>query len=239
MTGPARIRMIAAGLACLPMLTALAISAMGGLTTPGPGHVSATQPVPFETPDLDAGTTPLSAEQRTATAFAASRSATPTATIRIFWFFPIEVRWIVILYVLFDLYPVLLTLSGDKIYVGHVGDSRVYRVRGKVIGPDGAPAKNAMVMAMPKETGGGGMMFVRSVAGPGQVGDGTFEVSSLAPGSYYLNVNVSSICTRYGTGRPLSVAGRNVHCFTTASASASRSGSSAFSTRRSVIVPSA
>lgn len=37
----------------------------------------------------------------------------PRAVIRIYWIFPIEVRWLAALYVIFDLHPVLLALSGD------------------------------------------------------------------------------------------------------------------------------
>jgi Uncharacterized membrane protein (homolog of Drosophila rhomboid) len=40
----------------------------------------------------------------------------PRNTIRIFWFFPLEVRWVVVLYVIYDLHPVLLALAGDRIY---------------------------------------------------------------------------------------------------------------------------
>lgn len=38
----------------------------------------------------------------------------PRYTIRIFWFIPVEMRWLVVLYVLFDLHPVLLALAGDR-----------------------------------------------------------------------------------------------------------------------------
>ena len=40
----------------------------------------------------------------------------PRSTIRIFWYFPLEVRWIVLLYILFDLHPVLRALAGDPAY---------------------------------------------------------------------------------------------------------------------------
>ncbi|MCI0359400.1 MAG: rhomboid family intramembrane serine protease [Planctomycetaceae bacterium] len=40
----------------------------------------------------------------------------PRHTIRIFWFFPLEVRWIVVLYVIYDLHPLLLALAGDELY---------------------------------------------------------------------------------------------------------------------------
>jgi membrane associated rhomboid family serine protease len=40
----------------------------------------------------------------------------PRHTIRIFWFFPLEVRWIVVLYVIFDLHPLLLALAGDQLF---------------------------------------------------------------------------------------------------------------------------
>src|SRR5205823_7160731 len=42
----------------------------------------------------------------------------PTETIRIFWLIPIEMRWFVVFYVIFDLHPVLLTLAGDRMFTG-------------------------------------------------------------------------------------------------------------------------
>ena len=42
----------------------------------------------------------------------------PRNTIRIFWFFPLEVRWIVVLYVIYDLHPLLLELAGDQVFTG-------------------------------------------------------------------------------------------------------------------------
>jgi hypothetical protein len=42
----------------------------------------------------------------------------PRNTIRVFWFFPLEVRWLVILYVLFDLHPLLLALAGNQLFTG-------------------------------------------------------------------------------------------------------------------------
>lgn len=42
----------------------------------------------------------------------------PHHTIRIWFFIPLEMRWLVLLYVAFDLHPVLLTLSGDQQYSG-------------------------------------------------------------------------------------------------------------------------
>jgi membrane associated rhomboid family serine protease len=42
----------------------------------------------------------------------------PRNTIRIFWFFPLEVRWIVVLYVIYDLHPLLLELAGDQVFAG-------------------------------------------------------------------------------------------------------------------------
>ncbi|MCA9057108.1 MAG: rhomboid family intramembrane serine protease, partial [Planctomycetaceae bacterium] len=38
----------------------------------------------------------------------------PTYTIRIWWFFPIEMRWLMLLYIAYDLHPVLLDLAGDQ-----------------------------------------------------------------------------------------------------------------------------
>ncbi|MDX1948432.1 MAG: rhomboid family intramembrane serine protease [Pirellulaceae bacterium] len=42
----------------------------------------------------------------------------PRNTIRVFWFFPIEARWVVLFYVLWDLHPVLLSLAGDRQFTG-------------------------------------------------------------------------------------------------------------------------
>jgi hypothetical protein len=36
----------------------------------------------------------------------------------VFWFFPLEVRWIVVLYVIYDLHPLLLELAGNQVYTG-------------------------------------------------------------------------------------------------------------------------
>ena len=44
----------------------------------------------------------------------------PRNTIRFFWFFPLEVRWIVLFYVIFDLHPVLLALAGNPTYYDQV-----------------------------------------------------------------------------------------------------------------------
>ncbi len=42
----------------------------------------------------------------------------PYHTIRIWFFFPIEMRWLVLLYVAFDLHPLLLQLAGDQVHTG-------------------------------------------------------------------------------------------------------------------------
>ncbi|TWT48086.1 Rhomboid protease GluP [Rubripirellula amarantea] len=42
----------------------------------------------------------------------------PYERIRIYFLFPIEIRWLVLLYFVFDLHPVLLTLSGDAMHSG-------------------------------------------------------------------------------------------------------------------------
>ncbi len=42
----------------------------------------------------------------------------PTHTIRIWFFFPLEMRWLVLLYVIFDLYPLLRSLAGDQVHTG-------------------------------------------------------------------------------------------------------------------------
>jgi hypothetical protein len=44
----------------------------------------------------------------------------PRNTIRVFWFFPLEVRWIVLFYIIFDLHPVLLALAGNPTYYDRV-----------------------------------------------------------------------------------------------------------------------
>jgi len=45
----------------------------------------------------------------------------PYDTIRIFWFFPLEMRWVMLLYVIWDVHPVLLSLSGEHFFdgIGH------------------------------------------------------------------------------------------------------------------------
>jgi membrane associated rhomboid family serine protease len=40
----------------------------------------------------------------------------PRNTIRVFWFFPVEVRWVVLFYIIWDLHPLLLALAGDRLY---------------------------------------------------------------------------------------------------------------------------
>jgi membrane associated rhomboid family serine protease len=42
----------------------------------------------------------------------------PRTTIRLFWFWPIEARWIVLFYVLYNLHPLLLALSGNQAFTG-------------------------------------------------------------------------------------------------------------------------
>ena len=42
----------------------------------------------------------------------------PYQTIRIWFFFPLEIRWLVLLYVAFDLHPLLMMLAGDKVNTG-------------------------------------------------------------------------------------------------------------------------
>lgn len=42
----------------------------------------------------------------------------PYEKIRIWFIFPIEMRWIVLIYLIFDLHPVLLALAGDKVNSG-------------------------------------------------------------------------------------------------------------------------
>jgi hypothetical protein len=42
----------------------------------------------------------------------------PYESYRVFWLFPLEMRWILLFYVIFDLHPVLLTLAGDRAHDG-------------------------------------------------------------------------------------------------------------------------
>ncbi len=42
----------------------------------------------------------------------------PRETICICWFFPVEMRWVMIFYLIWDLHPLLLTLSGDHFFTG-------------------------------------------------------------------------------------------------------------------------
>jgi membrane associated rhomboid family serine protease len=42
----------------------------------------------------------------------------PYESYRVFWLFPLEMRWILLIYVLFDLHPVLLALAGDRMFTG-------------------------------------------------------------------------------------------------------------------------
>jgi membrane associated rhomboid family serine protease len=42
----------------------------------------------------------------------------PFEEIRVFWFFPIQMRWIMLIYVIWDLHPVLLAVGGDHMMGG-------------------------------------------------------------------------------------------------------------------------
>ena len=42
----------------------------------------------------------------------------PYETIYVFWFFPLQMRWLMMLYVIFELHPLLLALSGDRLWSG-------------------------------------------------------------------------------------------------------------------------
>ncbi len=42
----------------------------------------------------------------------------PRDVIYVMWVIPVEVRWLVVLYVIFDLHPVLLALAGDRVATG-------------------------------------------------------------------------------------------------------------------------
>jgi hypothetical protein len=42
----------------------------------------------------------------------------PRETICVCWFIPMEMRWLMALYIIWDLHPVLLSLAGDKLFTG-------------------------------------------------------------------------------------------------------------------------
>ena len=42
----------------------------------------------------------------------------PRAIIRLFFVIPIEIRWVALFYIIFDLHPVLLALSGSNVSTG-------------------------------------------------------------------------------------------------------------------------
>lgn len=42
----------------------------------------------------------------------------PYERIYVFWFWPVEMRWVMVLYTIFDLHPVLLALAGENLYTG-------------------------------------------------------------------------------------------------------------------------
>ena len=42
----------------------------------------------------------------------------PRETICIFWLIPIEMRWLMLLFIIWDLHPLLLTLGGDQMFTG-------------------------------------------------------------------------------------------------------------------------
>ena len=42
----------------------------------------------------------------------------PREVFYIFWFIPVEMRWLMVFYVIWDLHPILLTLSGERIFTG-------------------------------------------------------------------------------------------------------------------------
>lgn len=42
----------------------------------------------------------------------------PTEEIYVFWWFPLQMRWLMLGYVIWDLHPILLALSGDRVFTG-------------------------------------------------------------------------------------------------------------------------
>jgi len=42
----------------------------------------------------------------------------PCETICVCWFFPLQMRWLMVLFVIWDLHPILLALSGDHLFTG-------------------------------------------------------------------------------------------------------------------------
>jgi hypothetical protein len=55
----------------------------------------------------------------------------PGETITVFWFIPVEMRWLMVFYVIWDLHPVLLALSGDQ---GNTGIAHSAHLGGLVFG---------------------------------------------------------------------------------------------------------
>ncbi|HEY3787858.1 MAG TPA: rhomboid family intramembrane serine protease, partial [Urbifossiella sp.] len=42
----------------------------------------------------------------------------PCETVCVCWFIPLEMRWLMVLFVIWDLHPILLTLAGDQVFTG-------------------------------------------------------------------------------------------------------------------------
>jgi membrane associated rhomboid family serine protease len=59
----------------------------------------------------------------------------PRNTIRVFWFWPVEIRWIVLAYVLFSIHPLLLALAGEQLYSGfYAGTAHAAHLGGLAFG---------------------------------------------------------------------------------------------------------
>jgi membrane associated rhomboid family serine protease len=42
----------------------------------------------------------------------------PTEEILVCWFFPLQMRWVMLFFVIWDLHPILLALAGDRVFTG-------------------------------------------------------------------------------------------------------------------------
>ena len=95
-------------------------------------------------------------------------------------------------------------LSGFEI---KLQKAKVVKIRGKILNPQGQPAKNYFVNLMPKDSvffGPFGPQFARSA-------DGGFELQAVQPGTYVLHVQAEVGGPRGGTHRePLTVGTENI-----------------------------
>lgn len=83
---------------------------------------------------------------------------------------------------------------------------RVFRVKGKVLDPAGQPPKQFFVSLLSRGSVGGPMVAQQFYPMP----EGGFELRSVAPGSYSLQVRTDSIGRGYGHSEPIEVGSQNV-----------------------------